>query len=202
MKFQSISDDKWLYQKEGNKYYDCGMRAIMNAYMFWNGYSEAFVKKLGYYRNKYGPYVDGRIGEMEVGEIFHFSHEMGLSIMPIIPTETGMNGVLRYNLPILCTSSNIIIERTGYEGKVVQNHAFCIFPGWKGINVNNKPVHKLQFSDLILPTYDYGKQTWDVIHTIIPKEYSLKYLQSKVSVDSSSLFRIISETIYSDERYR
>jgi hypothetical protein len=201
MKFQSVSDDKWLYQKSGNKYYDCGMRAIMNAYMFWNGYSEKFVKKLGYYRNKYGPYLDSRVGEMEVGEIFHFAHEMNLSIMPIVPNETGMNGVLRYNLPILVTSSNIIIERIPFNIKVVQNHAFCILPGWKGINVAHKPVHKLKWEDLIIPKYDES-HTWGVVHTIIPKEYSLKYIQNKVPVDSSSLFRIISETIYSDERYK
>lgn len=196
MKYKSILDSQWLYQPIGSKYYDCGMRAILNSYMFWNGYDSNIRKKLTYYRKKYGPYVGNNIGEMETSEMHHMAHSLDLSMLPIAPTERGMNGVLHYHLPILCSSTKI--KNGAY---VSGDHGFCIFPNWKGINVCNKPVHKIEFDDLILPGYEFGKP-WNVMYAVIPKNYSLKIMRHKVTVDSISLFRIISENIYSDFKYK
>ena len=195
MKYTSIEKEQWLYQKPNTKYYDCGIRAVLNAYMFWNGYDKNIKQKLCYYRKKYGPYTDGCNGETTPCEIQHLAYDLNLSMAVIPPNITGINGMLRYNLPVLF--AGCYVKSSGNE----YGHSFLVIPGSKAINLHNKPVETFDFEkDIVLPNYENGKP-WQTIFTVIPNEYSLKRTKHLVSIHDKGLFRIISETIYKDGKY-
>lgn len=182
----NVEKEQWLYQKPNSKYYDCGIRAALNSFMFWNGYDKNIKQKLSYYRNKYGPYKNDRIGETTICEVNHLVHDIGLELIPIKPIESEMNIILGYNLPIFCMGVSLR-EKTG-------GHAFIITNSWNAINVYNSPFKKISFSDLTLPIYDIDKP-WNVIFTIVPKKYSLKNLEV---LNDRNLYKNLSQQIYND----
>jgi hypothetical protein len=186
MQYTTVEKEQWLYQKPNSKYYDCGIRAALNAYMFWNGYDPKITQKLCYFRKKYGPYKGNRIGETTICEVNHLTHTLGLELIPIIPNESEMNIVLGYNLPLYCMG----VSLSGKYG----GHAFMIIPGWNGINVYNLPFKKINFLELTLPLYSEGKP-WNVIFTIVPKKYSLKNLEV---LNDRNLYKNLSQQIFND----
>lgn len=189
MKYTSIEKEQWLYQKPNSKYYDCGIRAVLNAYMFWNGYDKNIKQKLCYYRKKYGPNNNGHVGETTICEVNHLAYDIGLEIIHIKPIESEMHIVLGYNLPILCVGASL----KGKDGA----HAFIITPSWNAINVYNTPVKKIDFSDMILPIYEISKP-WNVIFTIVPKKYSLKNVDL---LNDRNIFKNLSKQIFEDAKY-